>query len=341
MFRMNLAITTAFIVVLLCPSSVAEEVGAFLCSADDPVVASPVGKSFWQLVQKDLAWKPEDGLPPRSNDRIRIGVSFLDGTPSQHEDVRKLAPEWTTKIGAPIEWVFDNKDMNHIRITFKLPNSWSWHGRQAIKNKLSLTEPTMSLGVYNEQPPPSRDRIEQTILHEFGHALALMHEQFNAVGKLTWNRDKVFADVKNSDWCKNDDGSYMGDAKCRKRINDKLIGPDPNQHPCLGAPDFDPTSIMMYDLWPGWTNEYPHGLYIEPKVQPDDLKCVRELYHSILYPEPNRPEPPRPVPHPKEPRPMPRPKSTQRCDCCCCCPRSNFRWNFYYGDWEPDFWGAR
>src|SRR5215470_5777643 len=112
MLRISLVMTTAFIVGLLCTGSAAEEIEE-PCTAEDPL-ASP----YYQIIfQKDLLWRREDSLPSYTQN-IRIGVWFLDGSERQRKDVKKFANYWNGRDGAPIEWVFDNRDRHHIRITF-------------------------------------------------------------------------------------------------------------------------------------------------------------------------------------------------------------------------------
>ena len=60
-----------------------------------------------------------------------------------------------------------------IRIGFEPGASWSAVGSGA--DKLDKTKPTLNLGWLNDNEKPTpEDR--STILHEFGHALGMMHE---------------------------------------------------------------------------------------------------------------------------------------------------------------------
>jgi len=330
MLRINLIPTTAFIVGLLCACSVAEEmeeIEEFPCSAQDPDVPS-----FYSIVQNQFTWKREDGLLPRTPNKIRIGVSFLDGSPEQHDDVKTFANYWTDRYGAPIEWVFDDKNRNHIRITFETNLNESVYGRQMISDPryADKSKPTMWLGGVYRQKSLTSSRIRRVILHEFGHALGLMHEQLNALGRLDWVREngeyKAFLDLKNSDWCKDGRGQPIGDNACRSRVEEQIIKTAPSEkHACAGDSAFDSDSIMMYSLWKGWTKKYPDGKRAKTVLSPLDLACVRRLYSST--PEPNPP---------KRPPVKPRPEITQN---CCYCPPINVRRSFSHREFS--YWDRR
>lgn len=67
-----------------------------------------------------------------------------------------------------------------IRITFDTSSgSWSLIGIDA-RNKTDYTAATLNFGWLSDQNPPSSDD-RGTILHEFGHALGMMHEHQSPV----------------------------------------------------------------------------------------------------------------------------------------------------------------
>jgi hypothetical protein len=83
MLRMSSILTAPFVIGLLCASSIAEESGEFPCAAHDPIVGYPgATRSYYQIVQKQFLWTPEDGLEHSTKDKIRIGVWFLDAANS-------------------------------------------------------------------------------------------------------------------------------------------------------------------------------------------------------------------------------------------------------------------
>ena len=66
-----------------------------------------------------------------------------------------------------------NPEEAHIRIAFEPGSSWSAVGERA--NQISKDKPTLNLGWLKDDPVPD-EQDRGTILHEFGHALGMMHE---------------------------------------------------------------------------------------------------------------------------------------------------------------------
>src|SRR6266851_7400643 len=229
----------------------ADEIGDYpnLCSAIEP--AGGHSTNYFQVVQYDTLWKPADGLQGSNEDKIKVGVYFIDGTPEQRRDVEEYAQGWIYRTGIPIEWVFGSQERKHIRITFRGSSNWSWYGNKTLTG--DGVQPTMTLGVYNTSTSATKQR--RTTLHEFGHALGLMHEKLDPRAHLHFHEDVMFPSLR-KDWCHSD----WTDEKCHAEIANQITHPTTPGHECVGKSRYDQKSIMHYWFAEGWVVEYPKGI---------------------------------------------------------------------------------
>jgi hypothetical protein len=124
-----------------------------------------------------------------------ITCGFLDGVASVQEKVKKYAKQWTLDGGGPanLKFVFVNTPAQaSIRISFQYPGSWSVLGKTCLQIT-DKTKPTMNYGWLT--PASSEDAVRRVVLHEFGHAIGLIHEHQNPKNGIRWNRAKVIADL--------------------------------------------------------------------------------------------------------------------------------------------------
>jgi Astacin (Peptidase family M12A) len=101
---------------------------------------------------------------------------FLDGTTGQQAAVTNTITTWTNYANVTFNKTSQNTTANpaDIKISFKGQGSWSTVGTDA--KGAGLDNPTMnfeSLPADVSTPTPADRAI---ILHEFGHALGMMHE---------------------------------------------------------------------------------------------------------------------------------------------------------------------
>jgi hypothetical protein len=107
-----------------------------------------------------------------------ITYRFIDGHDNQQAKVTKVIPEWSRYANITFKLVSnDTSPASPSLITISFANyaeCWSYIGTDA---KTATSEPrfTMALGAVSTNPATTRgDRA--TILHQFGHALGLVHE---------------------------------------------------------------------------------------------------------------------------------------------------------------------
>ena len=99
---------------------------------------------------------------------------YLNGNDVQKKKVDETIKEWERYMNLKFKRD-DGASETKIRIGFeKGKGSWSYVGSQ--NETIAQNLPTMNLGWVNAIKPEMDDHEKGTILHEFGHALGLMHE---------------------------------------------------------------------------------------------------------------------------------------------------------------------
>jgi hypothetical protein len=164
--------------------------------------------------------------------RTSLTVRFLDGDPVVQSKVRAIAQEWAPHTGIALNFV-SSGDAD-IRISFvqfnpdgKRAGTWSKLG---TCNAPLPGAPTMN---YSWLTPWTEDiEYRRVVLHEFGHALGLVHEHQSPAAGIRWNVAKVLA------WCQDTQG--WGETACRRNVLEVK-----NQ---TNYTEFDRASVMIYGI---------------------------------------------------------------------------------------------
>ena len=169
-----------------------------------------------------------------------IRVKFLQGSEALRNRVRAVADRWTGPDMAQLtfEWVDDDAEAD-VRIAFvEGDGSWSYLGIQC--REIPTAEPTMNYGWIDADSPD--DEVQRVVLHEFGHALGLIHEHQNPQGGIDWNEPVVIADL-----------SKPPNSWTIEQIRHNVLDHYPPDQ--VTATDVDGLSIMMYPIPASWTND--------------------------------------------------------------------------------------
>jgi serralysin len=190
-----------------------------------------------------------------------INVRFLEGDSGLRERVEAVAKEWSGPTMANLELRFRKTGDADIRIAFK-PGAGSWSYLGTYCRKIDKTLPTMNYGWLT--PASSDDELRRVVLHEFGHALGLIHEHQNPRQPVQWNKPAVRRDLSGppNNW---------DDATIENNIFKKY---EPGE---LLATDLDPNSIMMYPIPKAWTLDgFSAGFNKE--LSDKDRVLIRDAY---------------------------------------------------------------
>ncbi len=150
--------------------------------------------------------KASDNIIPSINDTIisrgtldvaktwtpgsTLRVKFLNGDTAHHNRVMKFAPEWSQY--GNIYFQFIEKGIADIRIKFDTTGA----------NNSEIGTDAYIIGqdqatMYLDFDDSTSDAIcRRHILHEFGHALGLLHEHSSPLVKINWNYDTLYSYYK-------------------------------------------------------------------------------------------------------------------------------------------------
>ena len=189
-----------------------------------------------------------------------IKIKFLEGDPALQAKVAAVAKEWTGPDMANLVFDFVDSDDADIRIAF-MPGrgSWSYIGTDCHNHD----GPTMNFGWLTADS--SDDEIRRVVLHEFGHAIGLIHEHQNPNHPIQWNKDAVVHDLSGppNNWNLQTIQSNMF---AKYELAD------------VDATEVDKDSIMMYPIPISWTLDgFSAGL--NSKLTDQDKELVRAIYH--------------------------------------------------------------
>ena len=175
-------------------------------------------------------------------------------------DIRKAIQEIVETEYNPIldkfkfEFV-DDVDKANIRINFdSTKGSYSVIGREA--SNVPKTEPTMNFGWFDVG----------TVLHEFGHALGLVHEHQNPKGNdIQWDVPALNAYMKRTQgW----DAAQVQTQVIKKYNSNQLNGST-----------FDPNSIMLY-FYPADLTTNNKGTTHNTALSAVDKKTISDAYSN-------------------------------------------------------------
>jgi len=243
-----------------------DETNEWICSAVDVEGGIRPGSKIKPVMRgmaaKDLRWDKGKTLK----------IFFVHGDQDQHQKFMVIANLWIIDgVSLKLETTNDKKE-SHIRVWIGFSQN-PQPGKPPIPLNNSLIGTQSMHQNYRDQVTLRVANVTDPsiVLHEFGHALGLVHEHFHADFPYSWNRNAVYEDLKKQG------GPWVETAY----IDRHVFHEDPAGK--LPADDeikpFDPSSVMNYTIPSNWTVE-KKGLMPGKELSSGDKATILELYRA-------------------------------------------------------------
>ncbi len=198
---------------------------------------------------RSARWQPND----------QIKIRFLEGSPALQQRVKKVASEWLKFAGLKFDFVQNGQ--SDVRIAFQ-PGKGSWSYLGTICRQIPEPRPTMNYGWLKDDSADAE--LRRVVLHEFGHALGLIHEHQNPKGAVQWNKPAVIQDLSGppNNW----DESTIENNMFRFYAPGEVL-----------ATKVDADSIMMYPIPKAWTLD-GFSADLNSELSENDKVLIRTAY---------------------------------------------------------------
>ncbi len=166
-----------------------------------------------------------------------LRVTFIGGSMSVRKQVEVCARQWLQYANLRFEFRYDYYPNADIRISFRSDQpSSSYVGMEVVD--VPLSQPTMNLS--GLKPDSVDAQFSRVVLHEFGHALGLIHEHQSPASGMKWNEEAVIKDLSGppNNW---DEYTIRENVLARYMFTQTQFT------------QFDPKSIMVYPIPKRWT----------------------------------------------------------------------------------------
>lgn len=121
-----------------------------------------------------------------------LTVRFMGGSPAMRDKVKTYAKEWEQYANVTFNFV----EYGDADIRVKLDDKG---GHNSIIGQLAKGIPqdtkTMNLDTTDFA---TYDAMHRTVLHEFGHAIGLLHEHYSPKAGIPWNKEAVYKELAQS-----------------------------------------------------------------------------------------------------------------------------------------------
>ena len=130
----------------------------------------------------------------------QITIAIMEEYTPLTEEIRAVANSWTYYANLDFVWLDNHDSSAHIRIGLNPGGSWAYIGTQCLG--VPRIDNTMNFGWLKEYYNRNHPALTSVVLHEFGHALGMIHEHQHPHNPIPWNKPKVYAYYAKQGWTK-------------------------------------------------------------------------------------------------------------------------------------------
>lgn len=221
----------------------------------------------------------------------QLGIAFLDGTAQQKQWVQDVVTKGLQPLIKTIRFVWNVAPRNsQIRISFAQRGAaYSAIGNTALD--IPKNQPTMNLGWLDDMTDFDAEPYRgtgQVVLHEFGHAMGMIHEHQNPVNNpIVWNKPVVYQDcARTNHWSKRQVDDNIFQTYGSVDLCKKATTPEAKRRYCSGTmtngSSYDPHSIMHYWFKPSWILSGSAAIPVNIEYSPIDKEWLTK-YYSVSH----------------------------------------------------------
>ncbi len=186
-----------------------------------------------------------------------LKVRFLSGSPAMQEKVKQYAKEWESYANIHFDFV----ESGDADIRVNLDNKG---GHNSLIGQLAQSVPqdTKTMN-FDTTDFATYDAMHRTVLHEFGHAIGLLHEHYSPLAGIPWNKEAVYKEL----------GQSQGWDKMTVDVNLFQEYALTYTH----GTSYDRTSIMHYPVLARWTTN-GYNVPWNNQLSAGDKSLIAALY---------------------------------------------------------------